>query len=99
MNKKEVAARLRQTTGLQEEDVDVVVETVLTSIKQSLTRGENVTLFRFGTFAVKKRRARTIRNPRTGEAFKAPAKSYATFRPGQVLRDRIQETVLKEERN
>ena len=91
MNKARVAARLHQSTGLQTEEAEVALETVLTCIKESLTRGEKVTLFGFGTFAVKKRRARDSRNPRTGERFKAPAKSVAIFRSGQEFHNRLQE--------
>ena len=99
MNKGEVAARLRQVTGLSGEEANIALEAVLTPIKESLTRGENVTLFRSGTFAVKKRRARITRNPRTGEQFKAPAKSFVVFRTGEAFREEIQEAVVIEKRD
>ena len=97
MNKARVAARLRQSTGLPEEEAEIALETVLTCIKESLTRGEDVKLFRFGTFAVKKRRARIGRNPRTGESIKTPAKSVAIFRSGQIFYDQLQESLMDEE--
>jgi integration host factor subunit beta len=40
-------------------------------------------------FAVKKRKPRTARNPRTGEKVKVPAKMVVTFRPGREMEERV----------
>ena len=65
------------------------VETVLSTITKSLKKDESVTLVGFGTFKVSKRKARTGRNPQTGEAIKIPARKVPTFVPGKALKNAI----------
>ena len=43
----------------------------------------------FGTFKVAKRKARTGRNPKTGEAIKIKAKSVPKFTAGKALKDAV----------
>ena len=58
------------------------------SSKRPSTRVE---LRNFGVFEVKRRAARAGRNPRTGELVDVPAKLVATFKPGQVMQQRVAE--------
>lgn len=44
-----------------------MLNTTLNEIERALQDGKSVTLHGFGTFELKKRDARTGRNPRTGE--------------------------------
>jgi DNA-binding protein HU-beta len=46
-------------------------------------------LIGFGTFKVAKRKARTGRNPKTGEALKIKAKSVPKFVAGKGLKDAV----------
>jgi len=58
-------------------------------ITDALTRGEKVALVGFGTFQVVTRKARTGRNPQTGEALQIPAKKVPKFTPGKDLRGKV----------
>ncbi|GAB5375089.1 MAG: hypothetical protein AcusKO_15510 [Acuticoccus sp.] len=51
--------------------------------------GNRVEIRGFGAFSVRKRNARTGRNPRTGEAVEVEEKAVPFFRTGKELRDRI----------
>ena len=42
-----------------------------------------------GTFKKLQRKARTGRNPQTGEAIKIKARNVVTFKPGKKLKDAI----------
>ncbi len=53
---------------LYQRDVERIVNTVFEEIIEAMARGDRVELRGFGAFSVKKRDARTGRNPRTGEA-------------------------------
>ncbi len=55
------------------------LKTVISSIEATLTSGGKVTLAGIGTFSLKKRTARTARNPRTGKEVKVKAKKVAKF--------------------
>jgi DNA-binding protein HU-beta len=48
-----------------------------------------VQLVGFGSFEVKKRAARTGRNPKTKEAIEIPASKVPVFKPGKALKDTI----------
>ena len=52
-------------------------------------RDDRVELRGFGAFSVKKRDARTGRNPRTGEAVEVEEKHVPFFKTGKLLRDRL----------
>jgi DNA-binding protein HU-beta len=65
------------------------VECVLSSITQSLKKGEDVTLTGFGSFKVVKRKARKGRNPYTGEEIKIKATKAPKFTPGKALKDAV----------
>ena len=66
------------------------LEAIIEGIKGGLEKKPNkVQLVGFGTFEVKKRKARTGRNPQTGEPMKIPATKTVTFRPGKTLKDAV----------
>ena len=58
-------------------------------IVRQVARGERVELRGFGAFTVKRRNARTGRNPRTGEAVPVDEKAVPFFKAGKELRDRV----------
>ena len=65
------------------------VDTVLEVITESLKKGNAVTLVGFGTFNVRRREARTGRNPRTGEPIQIKASNLAVFKAGKGLKDAL----------
>ena len=58
-------------------------------IERSLLAGKPVTLHGFGTFELKKRDARTGRNPRTGEPVEIAASTSVAFKPAKALKDAL----------
>jgi len=82
----ELAAANPHLTG---RDVELIVSTVFEEITGALARGERVELRGFGAFTVKRRNARTGRNPRTGEAVPVDEKAVPLFKAGKELRERV----------
>ncbi len=74
---------------LYQRDVERIVNTVFEEIIEAMARGDRVELRGFGAFSVKKRDARTGRNPRTGEAVAVEEKHVPFFKTGKYLRDRL----------
>ncbi len=70
-------------------DVERIVNCVFDSITGAMAHGDRVELRGFGAFSVKKRDARTGRNPRTGEAVHVDEKHVPFFKTGKLLRDRL----------
>lgn len=74
---------------LMQKDVERIVNTIFEEITVALSRGDRVELRGFGAFSVKKREARTGRNPRTGETVDVAEKIVPFFKTGKQLRDRL----------
>ncbi|MBN1907189.1 MAG: HU family DNA-binding protein [Deltaproteobacteria bacterium] len=70
-------------------EATAAVDCVFDSISKALKKKESVTLVGFGTFKVDKRKARTGRNPQTGEAIKIKAKKVPKFVAGKSLKDAV----------
>ncbi len=74
---------------LQGPDVETIVGTIFNEITAALARGHRVELRVFGAFTIKKRDARTGRNPRTGAAVPVDEKVVPFFKAGKELRERV----------
>jgi integration host factor subunit beta len=70
-------------------DVERLVATIFDEITRALAEGQRVELRGFGAFSTKSRRARTGRNPRTGEAVEVDPKRVPFFKCGKELRERL----------
>lgn len=73
--------------GATKKDIEVVVNEVFDTIKNTLASGEKVTIAGFGSFEVTERAERQGRNPKTGEAITIPASKSPKFKSGKVLKD------------
>lgn len=89
MNKAELVDEVVNRTRLTKKESREAVDGIISVITDSLTRQEKVTLVGFGTFQVVGRKARTGRNPQTGETLQIPAKKAPKFNPGKELRERV----------
>lgn len=78
-----------QEVGLSRNESAELVESVLDEISNSLISGDNVKISSFGSFLVRDKRGRIGRNPKTGEEVPIEPRRVLTFRPSQVLRERI----------
>ena len=75
--------------GVTKKEAAAAVDAVIDAITGALAKGDKVSLVGFGSFSVKKRKARTGRNPRTGKAIKINAKKVPAFSAGQALKDAV----------
>ena len=75
--------------GITHKEAEVVVNTILSVIGDALADGDHVELRGFGSFTTKDRRPRVGRNPKTGESVMVPAKVVPHFKPGKLLRERV----------
>ena len=89
MNKSEFVSAIADKAKLSKADAGRALESTIEVLKKELKRGNNVTLVGFGTFEVRKRKARIGRNPRTGEEIKIKASKTPAFRPGKGFKDEI----------
>ena len=88
MNKADLINEVADVVGTKKE-AQAAVDCVFSSIRKSLKKKDDVTLIGFGTFKVAKRKARTGRNPQTGEEIKIKAKNVPKFVAGKALKDAV----------
>jgi integration host factor subunit beta len=90
MIKSELVLKLaEQNPHLYQRDVENIVNAILDTIADALARGDRVELRGFGAFSVKKRDARTGRNPRTGASVSISEKVVPVFKTGKEMRQRL----------
>lgn len=65
---------------------ETIVNAMFDEMAKALASGERIEIRGFGSFGVKKRRARQGRNPKTGAAVKVDAKRIPFFRAGKELK-------------
>lgn len=81
MNKAELIEAVSKVTCTKAEAAEAV-NAVFDNITKALKKGDSVTLVGFGTFVVKKRKARIGRNPQTGKEIKIAATTVPRFTAG-----------------
>jgi integration host factor subunit beta len=90
MTKSELILRLSELNPhLFQRDVEKIVSTIFDEITDALAHGQRVELRGFGAFSVKRRDARTGRNPRTGATVEVTEKYIPFFKTGKQLRERL----------
>ena len=89
MNKGELVEAVAGTTGSPRGQVELVLNETLRHIVSAVSKGDKVTLTRFGTFERRERGARTARNPRTGAPIKVKASKAPAFKAGAEFRNTV----------
>ena len=100
MTKKEIVRKISEEKGLTQLAVKEIVQMTFDAIVDTLINDpkHRIELRNFGVFEVKKRAARTARNPRTGERVEVPAKYVVTFKPGKEMEAQVLELEKRERR-
>ena len=95
MNRKELIDALAAKTESTKADAERNVGAMIDIISDTLKKGDSLSLVGFGTFEVRKRAARTGRNPKTGEALKIKAAKVPAFKAGATLKAAVNGTKKK----
>ena len=95
MNKKELIEKAAAASKLTKADTAKALDGILDAIKGAIAKKDRVQLVGFGTFGVKQRKARTGRNPQTGEAIKIAASTVPYFKVGKGLKDTLVKKAAK----
>jgi DNA-binding protein HU-beta len=89
MNKGELVEAVAKDLKESKAASEKAVNAVLNNIKKGLRKDKKVQLVGFGTFDIRKRKARKGRNPRTGEAITIKASKSVGFKAGQAFKDSV----------
>jgi len=84
MIKSQLVQRIAaKTSDLSQRDIEKIVNIILARIVDALAGGDRVELRGFGQFSVRFRKARTGRNPKTGEPVTVEGRAFPRFKPGK----------------
>ncbi|MGV0005357.1 MAG: HU family DNA-binding protein [Candidatus Porifericomitaceae bacterium WSBS_2022_MAG_OTU9] len=89
MNKTEFIESIANKADLSKAEAGRVVDAFITTITKELAKNRSVTLTGFGTFEVRKRKARIGRNPKTGETIQIKASKAPAFKPGKAFKEAV----------
>ncbi|MBI5140134.1 MAG: HU family DNA-binding protein [Candidatus Vogelbacteria bacterium] len=89
MNKQGLVDVVHGKLGGTKSSAEAVVDSIIEAIVSSLKNGEEVSIAGLGIFSAKMRKARTARNPKTGEPVQVPAMKVPKFRAAKVLKEAV----------
>ena len=91
LTKADMADRLFEELGLNKREAKELVEMFFEQIRDSLADNRPVKLSGFGNFDLRDKSERPGRNSKTGEEIPISARRVVTFRPGQKLKQRVED--------
>ncbi len=88
-SKKEIVFSVANKTGRPSAEISTLCQSFLDQIVEELSSGNRLEFRDFGVFELKRRKERTARNPKTGEAVHVPARTVVAFKPGRIMKNRV----------
>lgn len=89
MTKEQIVAKIAKEAGISKKAATVSLNTFVDSVTAELKKGGRVPIVGFGSFEVRKVKARLGRNPQTGETLKIAAAKRPVFKAGKALKDAV----------
>lgn len=89
VTRADLGEAVHRELGLSRSESMGLVEKLLDQVVAALAAGETVKISSFGTFSLRRKRERIGRNPKTGEEVPIKPRTVLTFRPSQIMRQRI----------
>jgi integration host factor subunit alpha len=89
LTKDHIIHSIGKRLGISKFESSRIVESVLETVKTSLSNGDDVLISGFGKFSARRKAPRKGRNPATGEDLPINARTVVTFKCSGVLKERI----------
>ena len=89
MTKAEIVTDIAKATGIEKATVQIVVESFMESVKNSLVKGNPVYLRGFGSFIIKKRAEKTARDIHKEKTITIPAHDIPAFKPAKTFMNEV----------
>jgi len=87
MNKADFITEIKERTGFKKKEIDVILDSMLDTIMETVKSGEKISFVGFGAFSANKREDRKGINPNTKEELIIPSRIQPKFTAGQVFKD------------
>lgn len=92
MTKADIVNLVFEKVGLPKNEVQIIVEKFFDTAKEALISGSSLKIPNFGTFLVRKKRARIGRNPRTKVEVEITPRRVVVFRASEKLKSALKST-------
>jgi len=89
MKKKNLIDAIAEQTDLTKKDTNAFLDAFVDVVKSSVSRGEKVFMYGFGTFETTLHKGREMKNPKTGKKMEIPSRIVPKFRVSTTFRDEI----------
>ncbi|MGM0576270.1 MAG: HU family DNA-binding protein [Myxococcota bacterium] len=91
MTKSQLVDKVTDRGSYPRKAIEASVNAIFDGMVEALQREERIEVRGLGNFTVRRYKAYTGRNPKTGEQVRVPAKRMPFFKVGKDLRKRINE--------
>lgn len=89
MRKSDITKEVAKRKGITQRKARAIVDLVFSTMAEALTRGEKIEIRGLGTFKVKKKPSRFVKDPRTGAEIFVKEKFVPTFKMGKVMKNSL----------
>ena len=89
MKKRELVEKLSMRTRFSRATCESVINAFAIEIENALCNGDDLPLHGIGKWTVRDRKARMVRNPRTGASMEVPAKKAVVFKASSRINDAV----------
>ncbi len=89
MNNKEYISALTSKLGITASEAQKLTTALVEELAGKLDEGNVLTIQGFGNFEVKKKLERVVVNPTTKQRMLVPPKLVLSFKPSNVLKDKL----------
>ena len=86
ITRADVAEAIYEEIGLSRKDSNDILDMILDEMTNELVKGNDVKLSSFGTFALRNKKARAGRHPKTGVEAVISPRRVISFKPSQTMR-------------
>ncbi|MFZ0392118.1 MAG: HU family DNA-binding protein [Calditrichia bacterium] len=97
ITKSDLVNRLAEATGWTKVDVEIVMNGLMANIIESLQEADRVEIRGFGSFYVKERQPRLVKNPKTNKVISVDHRFVPIFRPAKYFRESVNGSLLEKQ--
>ncbi len=89
MKKSDITREIAKKRGITHRKARLIVDQVFQAMSEALTRGEKVEIRGLGTFKIRKKPSRFVKDPRTGAEIFIKERFVPTFKMGKLMKHHL----------
>ncbi len=89
MKKSDITREIAKKRGITHRKARLIVDQVFQAMSEALTRGEKVEIRGLGTFKIRKKPSRFVKDPRTGVELFIKERYVPTFKMGKLMKNHL----------